>query len=155
MLAVDVFSGTGGISLALRGLVHTLQYCEINPYCQAVLSQRMKEGKLDKAPIHADISTLHISPLTSPNMIVGGFPCQDISSMGLQNGIAEGTRSGLFLEIMRIVDECPSIHAVFLENVHNILKCGIQEVITELAARGFHFQWTTRSAGSMGASPRP
>lgn len=63
----------------------------------------------------------------------------------------DGERSSMFYEMMRIVDECPSISVVFLENVPNILKCGMKEVVEELIQRGFNFQWTTRSAGSMGA----
>lgn len=150
--AIDVFSGTGGISLALKDYVDTIQYCEVNPYCQQVLTERMQEGRLHRAPIHSDITTLHISSKVRPNMIMGGFPCQDISSMGLQQGIQTGTRSGLFHEIVRLIDECPTIQFVFLENVGNILKCGIQEVVNELAVkRGFNLQWTIRSASSFGA----
>lgn len=149
--AIDVFSGTGGISKALHDIVTTIQYCEIHPYCQQVLFERMQEGKLHAAPVHADIKTLRISPRVQPTMIMGGFPCQDISTLGLKQGIANGTRSGLFHEIMRIVDECPSIQIVFLENVGNILKCGIRDVIESLTQRGFNLQWTIRSASSFGA----
>jgi DNA (cytosine-5)-methyltransferase 1 len=151
MLCVDVFSGTGGISLALKGLCHTIQYCEIHPYCNQVLVERMENGQLDKAPIHNDITNLHISSYVKPTMIAGGFPCQDISSMGLQQGIKEGSRSGLFNEIMRIVSECPTIQIVFLENVTNILKCGMNEVIDGLISHGFNFQWTIRQASAFGA----
>lgn len=71
--------------------------------------------------------------------------------MGLQKGIVDSERSSLFFEIMRLVDECPSIQYVFLENVSNITKCGMQEVVFELTRRGFNMQWTTKSAGSLGA----
>lgn len=148
---IDVFSGIGGISLALKGYVNTVLYCEQNAYCQAVLTERMKQGTLDKAPIHPDIKTLYMPNGSKPRMIGGGFPCQDISGIGLQKGIEEGERSSLFFEIMRIVDECKSIDFVFLENVANISKCGMKEVVTELKKRGFNFQWLTRSASSMGA----
>jgi hypothetical protein len=148
---IDVFSGTGGIPFALRDFCDTILYCELHPYCQQVLVERMREAKLDKAPIHTNISNLHISPHVLPRMIAGGFPCTDISAIGLQQGITEDTRSGLFHEIMRIIDECPSIQVVFLENVANILRCGMQEVVNELRKRGFNFQWTTRSASMFGA----
>lgn len=149
--AIDVFSGTGGISKALHDIVTTIQYCEIHPYCQQVLFERMQEGKLHPAPIHSDIKTLRMSSRVQPTMIMGGFPCQDISTLGLKQGIANGTRSGLFHEIMRLVDECPSIQIVFLENVGNILKCGIKDVIESLIQRRFNLQWTIRSASSFGA----
>ena len=147
---IDVFSGIGGIDLALAPFVKPILYCEWDKYCQQVLVDRMRDGDLARAPIHADIKTLHPSPYMKPKMIGGGFPCQDISTAGAQIGMA-GDRSSLFFEIMRIVDEAPSIDHVFLENVANIVKCGFQEVLEELSKRGFNMVWTTRSAASMGA----
>ena len=147
---IDVFSGIGGIGLALAPFVKPILYCEWDRYCQQVLVERMRDGDLEKAPIHADIKTLHPSLHMKPKMIGGGFPCQDISTAGAQLGMA-GDRSSLFFEIMRIVDEAPSIEHVFLENVANICKCGFQEVFSELQKRGFNMVWTTRSAASMGA----
>lgn len=151
LTCVDVFSGIGGITLGIAPFTQPLQYCDIERYCQSVLLQRMSDGLLDKAPIHTDIRNLHISPVVNPDMICGGFPCQDISSIGLQRGIVGGERSSMFYEIMRIVDSKPSIQVVFLENVANILNCGIKEVVDELSGRGFSMQWLLRSAGSQGA----
>jgi DNA (cytosine-5)-methyltransferase 1 len=148
---IDLFSGIGGISLAIKPFVNTILYCEINDYCKQVLYERMCSGHLEYAPIHNDIKTLKLSPHTMPSIIVGGSPCQDVSSMGNMKGIVEGTRSGLFFEMMRLLDECPSINIVFLENVSNILKIGIKEVIEELTKRNFHLQWTVRSASTLGA----
>jgi len=151
LVYLDVFSGIGGISLAIHDIVTTQLYCELDPYCQSVLVDRMEDGSLDKAPIHSDITTLHLHPCNTVKMIGGGFPCQDISSIGLQKGIKEGHRSSLFLEIMRLVDENPGIEHVFLENVGNICKCGLKEVVNECTKRGFNMQWTMRSAGQLGA----
>lgn len=147
---IDCFSGIGGIGLALAPFVKTLLYCEYDKYCQNVLTARMRSNDLDRAPIHSDIKTLHLSPQMKPTMIAGGFPCQDISTAGAQIGMA-GNRSSLFFEIMRLVDESPSIVHVFLENVANIVKCGMAEVLEELGKRDFDIVWTTRSAGAMGA----
>lgn len=147
---IDVFSGIGGIGYALAPFVKPILYCEVDKYCQQVLTERMRDGHIDKAPIHADIKSLYISPHMKPKMIGGGFPCQDISTAGAQIGMA-GTRSSLFFEIMRLVDTTPSITHVFLENVANIVKCGMQEVVDELKARNFDIVWTTRSAASLGA----
>lgn len=148
---IDCFSGIGGISLALSEFLTVSLYCEVNTYCTAVLTQKMKEGKLDKAPVHGDISNLYLAPSSQPQMLVGGFPCPDISSIGLQRGIVEGSRSGLFFELMRILDDCPSIQVVFLENVANILRVGLDDVVRELTQRNFNMQWTLRSAGAAGA----
>lgn len=58
MNGLDLFSGIGGISLALKPWVRTLAYCEIDPYCQAVLLSRMADGLLDNAPVWPDITSL-------------------------------------------------------------------------------------------------
>lgn len=151
MDCIDVFSGIGGISLALQDYMKTILYCEINPFCQQVLAERMQDGILEKAPIHNNICNLHIGGHMKPTWICGGFPCQDISSMGLQKGVVDSERSSLFFEIMRIVEECPSIQYLFLENVANITKCGMKDVIQELVNKGFNCQWMMKSASSMGA----
>lgn len=148
---IDVFSGIGGISLALHDFTHTIQYVEWDSFCQQVLIERMEDGRLDRAPIHSDIKNLHISHRLQPQMLCGGFPCQDISSMGLQKGISDGAKSSMFYHMMRIVDECPSIQVVFLENVANIVNCGMKEVVDECTKRGFNIQWKVFTASEMGA----
>lgn len=148
---IDLFSGIGGISLALSPFSQVIQYCEWDKYCQSVLIQRMREGRLDRAPIHADIRNLHVAKASQPDMLCGGFPCQDISVIGNCKGISEGKRSSMFYEMMRIIDECPSIDVIFLENVANILNVGIAEVLEALQKRGWIAQWTVRTAHSQGA----
>lgn len=149
--SIDLFTGIGGLSLSLKQYTTPLLYCEIDKFCQKVLTERMREDRLDPAPIHTDITTLHLSEGSEPVMLVGGFPCQDISSIGLKMGISGGQRSGMFYEIMRLVDSAPSIKVLFLENVANISKCGMKEVIEECTAREFDIQWLVKSAASLGA----
>lgn len=78
LTCVDLFSGIGGIAMGLKATsaIKTIAYCEINPYCQSVLVDRMMEDKLDKALIHSDIKTPHLSD--GPKMLCGGFPCTDM-----------------------------------------------------------------------------
>ncbi len=152
LTTVDVFSGIGGISVALRGIAHTILYCERDDYCKEVLLERMEEGRLDRAPIHTDIKNLHVPREWNVVMLSGGFPCQDISSIGLQKGINQGERSTLFYEMMRIARECPSIQVIFFENVANIIKCGLADVLQECCVKeGFDLQWIVKSAGELGA----
>ena len=150
MNSCDLFSGIGGISLALKGILTPILYCETDKYCQEVLNDRMLKGHLDRAPIHNDVKTLHFSKKQSPDILCGGFPCQDISSSGLQKGISGGDRSKLFYEIVRLLDET-EIKFVFLENVSNILKVGMDEVLHELIKRDYKIQWLVKSASSYGA----
>lgn len=58
MNGLDLFSGIGGISLALKHYIRPIAYCEIDLYCQSVLLSRMQEGDLPKAPIWDDVTSL-------------------------------------------------------------------------------------------------
>ena len=149
MRSVDLFSGIGGLTLALAPFSRPILYCEIEAFCTSVLVARMRDRKLPRAPIHADVRTLHVDAL-EPTLVVAGFPCQDVSSLGARTGM-RGRRSSLVFEVMRLVDEAPSIVAVFLENVSNISTCGGEEIVRALAARGFLARWTMRAACDEGA----
>jgi DNA (cytosine-5)-methyltransferase 1 len=76
-------------------------------------------------------------------------PCQDISCAGKGVGI-EGKRSGLFFEIIRLVDELkPKL--VFLENVPAIRTRGLDKVLQEFTERRYDCRWTMLSAKEIGA----
>jgi DNA (cytosine-5)-methyltransferase 1 len=57
---------------------------------------------------------------TDADLIIGGFPCQDLSVAGDRRGLA-GERSGLFWEIVRIARES-SPRWLLLENVPGLLS---------------------------------
>lgn len=148
MRALDLFTGYGGITLALEGYVRPIGYCEIEEYAQKIISYRMADGSLPRAPIFADIKNLRGS-IGVCDIIYGGFPCQDISSAGRGAGLA-GERSGLFYEIIRLAKEInPSF--VFLENVPAIRTRGLREVIGAFTEIGYDCRWTCISAESIGA----
>lgn len=141
---LDLFSGIGGIALALRGRVRVRAYCEIDRYAQAVLLSRMGCGDLPWAPIWDDVRTLTRDMLPGIDIITAGFPCQDISCAGNGAGL-EGERSGLFFEVARLVGEIrPSF--VFLENVPAIRTRGADVVAGRLAALGYDCRWDCLSA---------
>lgn len=147
---LDLFSGLGGIALALHPYVRTVGYCEIEPYCQRVLTKRMEQGLLDVAPIHKDVTKLKRGDLSEPvDIICGGFPCQDISVAGLGKGL-EGERSGLFFEIARLVSELRPAF-VFLENVPAVTIRGGTAVVATLTSLGYQCRWGIISAQCIGA----
>jgi len=150
---LDLFSGIGGISLALNEWVRPVAYCEIDPYCQAVILSKMATGDLVHAPIWDDIKTLRIRPQEIDiDIIYGGFPCQDISVAGNGKGLA-GERSGLFFEIIRLVAEIKP-RFIFLENVPAITTRGGLEVVRTIAEMGYDCRWCVISAASVGALHR-
>jgi DNA (cytosine-5)-methyltransferase 1 len=147
---LDLFSGIGGIALALKPWVKTVAYCECEPYAQAVLMERMASGDLDSAPIWDDVRTLRREILdTEIDIISGGFPCQDVSVAGAGKGL-EGERSSLFFQIARLTAEYRP-RFIFLENVPAICTRGGVEVIESLTSLGYDARWGVLSAFDMGA----
>ena len=154
MRLLDTFSGIGGFSLGLeRAGFETIAFCEINEYAQKVLAKHWPE-----VPIYGDIKGLTAERLASDGIanidaITGGFPCQDISNLGSQEGI-EGERSGLWKELCRLISELQPRVAV-LENVTALLSGGdggwFGDVIGDLAKIGYDCQWECIPASAVGA----
>ncbi len=149
MYGLDLFSGIGGISIALEPWVRPIVYCERDRYAQGVLLSRMADGTLQRAPIWDDVRTLHQHMFPRVDIIYGGFPCQDISTAGRGEGLG-GERSGLFFEIIRLTRECGPAF-VFLENVPAIRTRGLNEVARAFTDIGYDCRWTVVSASEIGA----
>jgi len=144
---LDTFSGIGGFSYAAERIVggfKTVAFVEREPFCQQVLQQHWPT-----VPIYDDITTFNPEPY-SADVVCGGFPCQDISLAGKQAGIKEGTRSGLFYELMRVVRLVRPQYVV-LENVSAILANGLDTVLGTLAEAGFDAEWACIPASAVGA----
>ena len=145
---IDLFSGGGGFSYAAEKLVggyETIQFVENEPYCQKVLKKHWP-----LVPIHDDIRTYKPEP-HSASVIVGGFPCTDISTAGKGLGITKETRSGLFYELMRVVCVVRPKY-VILENVAAILNNGMGIVLGELCKARYDAEWSTfRASDYVGA----
>lgn len=147
---LDLFSGIGGLTLALAPWVRTIAYCENDRYAQSVLLSRMRHGDLACGPIWDDVCTLRREALpVVPDIVFGGFPCQDISVAGAGKGL-DGERSGLFFEIVRLTRDIRP-RFVFLENVPAISVRGLDRVLLEFTALGYDCRWTIVSAAEVGA----
>ena len=146
---LSLFSGIGGIDLALEEYVQPIAYCENDKYAQGVLLSRMREGKISVAPIWSDVKSLSGEYLPKIDIIYGGFPCQDISVAGAGKGLG-GERSGLFFEISRLAQEIKP-RFLFLENVPAIRTRGLSRVAEELADIGYDCRWGALSAYDVGA----
>ena len=150
---LDLFSGIGGFSYAAERLVggfSTTQFVELNPYCQKVLARHWPD-----VPIHNDITTYTPTP-GSHDIITAGFPCQDLSCAGKQEGLA-GARSGLFYEILRVARVIQPQFLV-LENVANLVShtdgTTFQEILYQIAKAGFNAEWAVIPASAVGACHR-
>ena len=148
---LDLFSGIGGFSYAAERLVggfETTQFVEIDTYCQRVLHKNFPN-----VPIHHDITEFNATE-GQFDVITAGFPCQDISIAGRQDGIGEGTRSGLFFEVLRLARQIRPKFILF-ENVRNLLSHSegetFQQILQEIAKAGFDVEWSVVSAKDVGA----
>lgn len=149
MRALDLFSGYGGITLALENYVKPIAYVEIEEYAQKIIAYRMADGSIQRAPILGDVKNVR-GELGICDIIYGGFPCQDISVAGNGKGLA-GERSGLFYEIIRLTKEIRPAF-VFLENVPAIRTRGLREVVRAFTEIGYDCRWTCLSASDVGAN---
>ena len=147
---LDLFSGIGGFSLGLErtGGFETVAFCEIEPYCRAVLAKHWPSVKQ-----YHDVRTLTADVLRSDgitvDVICGGFPCQDISAAGLQAGIT-GERSGLWRDYARLIGELRPRLAI-VENVAALSGRGLANVLGDLAGMGFDAEWFNISASNLGS----
>ena len=152
MRVLDLFSGIGGFAYAghLLGGFTTLDFVEIDPYCQQILRKNFPN-----VPIHDDITTFDTSfRFGEYDLITAGFPCQDLSSAGKQAGLGAGTRSGLFYRVMQIARQVrPKF--ILLENVANTISHGkgqtFQQILLEIAKSGYNAEWGIISAADVGA----
>ena len=142
---IELFAGIRSFSLASSwiGGFETVEAVEINSYC----NQKMLKH-YPNVPIHENIRTY--SPQLSTDLIVGGSPCQDLSSQGKQAGI-KGDRSSLWYEMLRVIEEARPRFVIW-ENVRNaIAKKAVHEVMRGLYQSGYRFDAEIIKASEVGA----
>jgi DNA (cytosine-5)-methyltransferase 1 len=140
---LDLFSGIGGFSLGLeRAGMRTVAFCEIDPYCRAVLAKHWPNvGCAD------DITARDFAP-GEAEIVAGGFPCQDISSSGKRTGLA-GEHSGLWREMLRAIRMVRPRYAI-MENVADLLDRGLEQILGDLAEIGYDAEWHCIPASFVG-----
>lgn len=143
---VSMFSGCGGMDLGLLGGFEYLgkQFPknpfeikwanDLNAYACATYAHNLKHG------IHVGSVWDHIDSMPeSCDLLIGGFPCQDISINGKRRGIA-GERSGLYRAMVEAVRRMrPKMFVA--ENVRGLLyaynKESLDTVIADFSALGY------------------
>lgn len=136
MRVLDLFSGIGGASLGLHWAgMRTVAFCEQDRFCAGVLARHWPG-----IPIYDDVRTLSAARLRNdgvptPDLIVGGFPCQDTSLAGAGAGL-DGARSGLWTHMARLVSECGP-RWVVAENVPGLRSRGADRVLATLDAADY------------------
>lgn len=171
LTVVSTFSGVGGIDLAFeRAGCRTVLLCEIDKHARKVLAHRFPD-----VPIHPDITELTADDLYAAGarpestVLVGGFPCQDLSVAGARRGMGHGTRSGLYWHLDRLMADFRPAWVVF-ENVPGLLSAGCPEpcpggcvathggamgaVLGSLAESGYGFAYRVLDAQYFGVPQR-
>lgn len=167
--SLDLFTGIGGLTHALRGIATPIMYCEPEPTRVNTLNTLMRKGLLPRAPIHPDVRTISfasgtpaidrtaIDPSTvdpstidpsTVDMVMGGWPCRGWSVTGKREGFGH-EQSALFFEFARVVNEIKP-KFVFQENVPAVAGHAPLTAIAEALA-DYDLVWMTLPAYAVGA----
>lgn len=114
----SLFSGYGGLDLAVEHATggETIWFSEINTPVARVFAHHWPD-----APNLGDISSIDWTTVPPVDILCGGFPCQDVSTVGKGAGLALGTRSGLW-SYMATAIEALQPELVLVENVRGLLS---------------------------------
>lgn len=157
MKVLSLFSGIGAFEKALDRLnvpYQLVNYCEIDKYASNAYAQI---HQCDESLNLGDITKIDTSTLPNDiDLITYGFPCQDISLAGKQKGFEEDgelTRSGLFFEALRIIEDTQPCIAI-AENVKNLVSKKFSKefdiVLSSLEKAGYNNYWKVLNAKDYG-----
>lgn len=146
----SAFSGIGGFELGIQTTLpnsECIGYSEIDRYATKIYKKHY--------PNHVnwgDIAQINEKDMPDFEMFCGGFPCQDLSIAGKREGLC-GKRSGLFFEIIRIIQE-KQPRIVFLENVRGLLSSNkgwdFARILLEMDESGYDVEWQVLNSKDFG-----
>lgn len=152
MRFISLFSGIGGFDLGFeRAGMTCVAQVEIDDFCNKVLSKHWPD-----VPRYKDVMDVGKHNLPTAGLICGGFPCQDVSTVGQRKGL-KGKRSTLWSEFHRIICEVQP-RWVVIENVSGLLSSDngefARKIFRELTQAGFDAEWISLYASDFGAPHR-
>lgn len=158
---VSLFSGCGGMDLGFKGGFTSLgrRYAE-NPF-NIVWANEINEAacrtyrkNIGKHIHHGDIWELLDNLPEQADIVIGGFPCQDISVNGKGAGLS-GKRSGLYRAMVETIARTkPKIFVA--ENVKGLLmkhhSDALNQVLTDFKALGYNVSYQLYLAANYGVA---
>lgn len=155
---LSLFSGIGAFEKALSNLnipYNLLAYCEIDKF--ASKSYSAIHGVSEDLNLRDVTKVDMLDILDDVDLITYGFPCQDISNAGKQKGFTDEdgnrTRSGLFFEALRIIEDFEPKFAI-AENVKALTSKKFTEefktVLESLEEAGYNNYWQVLNAKDYG-----
>lgn len=114
----SLFSGYGGLDLAVMKVTgaEVAWHCEWEDAPSKILDKHFPG-----VPNYKDVTKVDFTQVEPVDILTGGFPCQDLSLAGKRAGLQEGTRSGLWSEFARAIQELKP-RLVVIENVRGLLS---------------------------------
>jgi DNA (cytosine-5)-methyltransferase 1 len=114
----SLFSGYGGLDLAVMNVTgaEVAWHCEWEDAPSKILDKHFPG-----VPNYKDVTKVDFTQVEPVDILTGGFPCQDLSLAGKRQGLKEGTRSGLWSEFARAIEELKP-RLVVIENVRGLLS---------------------------------
>jgi DNA (cytosine-5)-methyltransferase 1 len=127
---MSLCSGIGGLDLAatLSG-IDPVVLCEIDPFCQKVLTKHWPE-----VPLVADLKKFQGDQHGKIDILYGGIPCTPFSTVGTKKGKADDRY--LWPDAFRVVQEARPTWVV-IENVADFLKMAFDDVAADLEREGY------------------
>lgn len=146
----STFTGVGGADLGLERAGFSIAWqCELDAWKRSIL-----EAHWPNTPIFDDITTLHDPPPV--DMLIGGFPCQDLSVAGKRKGFT-GERSVLAFEFLRLAESLRP-RWLLLENVPGLLSSNggrdLARLLDEVGAAGYGWAYRILDARYFGVPQR-
>ena len=146
-----LFAGIGGLELGMAASGHQAQLLvENSSPAMHVLRQRFPDTKLE-----ADVRDVRSLP-KGTDLVVAGFPCQDLSSVGRKAGIV-GARSSLVGEVLRLLED-GDVPWVVLENVPFLVSLGrgaaLRVITTALTQLGYRWAYRVVDTNAFGLPQR-
>ncbi|WP_217181427.1 DNA cytosine methyltransferase [Streptomyces sp. AC495_CC817] len=114
----ELFAGVGGLGMAVDEVFGSRPawFAEFDDAPSKVLAHRYP-GITN----YGDVTKIDFRTVPHTQIRAGGFPCQDVSLAGRRRGLAGGTRSGLWSEFLRSIEE-DRPDWVVIENVRGLLS---------------------------------
>lgn len=169
-------SGYGGLDMAVQSVLggSVVWHVENDPGASAILAHHWPD-----VPNLGDLKAVRFDDQSDDqadgvDIVTAGFPCTDVSVAGKGAGIAEGTRSGLWLHVARSIQALQP-RLVVIENVRGLLSAtadrgmgpddpvvdahsgtprtlrALGAVLGDLAGLGFDAEWCCVRASEIGA----
>lgn len=171
----ELCAGCGGLSLAVEYVMgaETAWLAEIDSAARRVLAVHWPD-----VPLYGDVTAIDWSAVPPVDILAGGTPCQDLSIAGRRAGMAEGTRSGLWVAMRTAIATLKPAYVIW-ENVSGARSAtaasalepeagcvgagdasgqpalrALGRVLGDLASLGYDSEWRSVRASDVGVCHR-